>query len=58
MGFGIVNKIDVPLNWIEIDEIILSLRMTNKVFTGNIRSELEEKLNKYSLIAKEKLNER
>jgi len=57
MGFGIVNKINVPLNWIEIDEIIVSLRMTNKAFTGNIRSELEEKLSKYSLIAKETKNE-
>jgi len=46
------NKIYVPLDWVELDEIILSLRLTNKALTGNIRNELEEKLTNYSLVAK------
>lgn len=46
------NKINIPLDWAEIDEIILSLRLTNKALKGNIRNELEEKLSNYSVVAK------
>jgi hypothetical protein len=46
------KEINVPLNWEEIDNIIISLRLTNKAFKGNMRDELEEKLCKYSMQAK------
>lgn len=47
------KEINVPLNWEEIDRIIISLRLTNKAFKGNMRDELEEKMSDYSMKAKE-----
>lgn len=53
-----LKEINVPLNWEEIDKIIISLRLTNQAFKGNIRDELEEKLNGYSLRAKQENNKK
>lgn len=47
------KEINVPLNWEEIDQIVLSLRLTNQAFKGNMRDELEEKLSNYSMQAKQ-----
>ncbi len=46
------KEINVPLTWEEIDQIVISLRMTNKAFKGNMRDTLEEKMSNYSMKAK------
>lgn len=46
------KEINVPLNWEEIDKIILALRLINKAFKENKRDELEIKLCGYSTTAK------
>jgi hypothetical protein len=46
------KDINVPLNWEEIDKIIVSLRLTNKAFKGEMRDSLVEKLCSYSIKAK------
>lgn len=46
------KEIDVPLTWVEIDQIVVALRLTNKAFKGCLRDELEEKMSNYSLKAK------
>lgn len=46
------KEINVPLTWEEIDNIIISLRLTNKAFKGDMRDELEEKMSDYSMKAK------
>jgi len=46
------KEIDVPLTWEEIDKIVLALRLTNNVFNGKMRDDLEEKMTNYSEKAK------
>lgn len=46
------KEIDVPLNWEEIDQIVLALRLANKAFKGESRDELEEKMSNFSMKAK------
>lgn len=47
------KEIDVPLNWEEIDEIIIALRFVEEVFNKNERNKLEVKLCDYSMKAKQ-----
>ncbi|EKS4344880.1 hypothetical protein [Clostridium sporogenes] len=47
------KEINVLLTWEEIEQIVISLRVTNKVFKGNIRDKLEEKMTDYSMKVKE-----
>lgn len=46
------NEIYVPLTSEEIDQILLSLRLTNKAFKGYMKDELEDKMSNYSMKAK------
>lgn len=46
------KEIDVPLTWEEIDSIVLSLRLTNKVLKSDMGDKLEEKMSNYSMKAK------
>ncbi len=47
------KPINVPLNWVEIDQIDLALRLTNKAFKGDMHDDLERKMSDYSMKAKE-----
>ena len=38
------KDINVPLNWVELDEIVLALRLVNKAYRGNMNSGLELKM--------------
>lgn len=51
------TKIQVELTLKELEDITLALRMVNKAFSGNIRSELEEKLSDIAFITKMSSNE-
>ena len=51
------KDINVPLNWVELDEIVLALRMVNKACRGNMNSGLELKMSEYSTKAKQENRE-
>ncbi|MGL5440316.1 MAG: hypothetical protein ACRDA4_08090 [Filifactoraceae bacterium] len=46
------KKIEIELTLHELEEIIIMLRVANKVVTGEIRSEIEEKLQNICSITK------
>lgn len=50
---GIWNKkVEVELTLKELEDITLALRMVNKAFSGNIKSDLEDKLSNIVYITK------
>lgn len=46
------KEVLVSLNWHELDEIGLALRICNKTFKGNMHDELERKISNWSMKAK------
>lgn len=46
------TKIQVELTLKELEDITLALRMVNKAFSGDTRSELEDRLTNIAIITK------
>lgn len=47
------KEVLVPLNWYELDTILLALRLCNKTFKENACDELEKKISNWSMKVKE-----
>lgn len=48
------RKVNIELTLHELEDLIISLRVANKVITGDVGSKLEEKLNDIAQLEKSK----